>query len=134
MEKCEQLTLELVFEQVEKDGNGVIENVTVEKSNFFDGVKLIEFDINLTPSKKYHFAFFTDERISPIASDYLKAISDCLSDMHNKVIYWTNVSLKIFSMGFHAGLVSNGLYGIDELEQYQPQFTKAANVLKKYLD
>ena len=34
MEKCEQLTLELVFEQVEKDSNGVIENATVEKSIF----------------------------------------------------------------------------------------------------
>ena len=132
MENCEQLTLESVLEQVEKD-NGVIENATVEKSNFIDGVKLIKFDINLTPDKQYHFSFFTDERISPIASDYLEAISECLSDMHNKVIYWDEVSLRMYSMGFDVGLIIDGRYGIDELEQYQPQFTKAANVLKKYI-
>lgn len=132
MEK-QQLTLELVFEQVEKNSNGVIENATVKKSNFIDGVKLIEFDINLTPSKQYHFSFFTDERISDVSSDYVTAISECLSDMHNKVPYWDDASLRMYGMGFDVGLIIDGRYGIDELEQYQPQFTKAANAIKKYL-
>lgn len=90
--KAEQLTLELVFEQVEQEKNN-IEGAGVSSCKKANGdkVNLISFDINLTEKIKYRFNFFADQGVKGLnTSDYLETIIDCLSDMEGNTLYWAN--------------------------------------------
>ena len=131
MEK-QQLTLELVFEQAEKDSNGVIENATEEKINFIDGVRLIKFNINLTPSETYTLYFYIDDRMTVLTDyNYLKMICASLNDMENKTNYWETHRPKMKNRYY--GMMTDFKYTPSYFRSYQPQFTKAANAIKKYL-
>lgn len=136
MEK-QQLTLELVFEQVKKDSDGVIENATVTRCTRprFHDIRMISLLINLTPTKTYTFDFFTDDRMTVLTDyDYLKMICESLNDMENKANYWEVHRPKMFQQKNRCyGMITDFKYTPSYLRSYQPQFTKAANVLKKYL-
>lgn len=133
--KAEQLTLELVFEQVNEEKNN-IKNAglsSCKKANG-DKVNLISFDIELTKKNKYRFNFFTDQGVKGLDDrDYLEAIIDCLSDMEGNTLYWANELPRSIQWGEYIGLKPDGRFNLNDLNKYQPQFTKAANALKKYL-
>lgn len=133
--KAEQLTLELVFEQVEQEKNNIeCAGVSSCKKANGDKVKLISFNVNLTPTIKYSFKFFADQGVKGLnARDYLEAIIDCLSDMEDNTLYWVNELPRSIQWGEYIGLKPDGRFSLNDLNKYQDEFTKAANALKKYL-
>ena len=133
--KVEQLTLDLVFNQVNEEKNN-IENAGVSSCKKANGgkVNLISFDINLTEKIKYRFNFFADQGVKDLnTSDYLEAIIDCLSDMEGNTLYWANELPRSIQWGEYIGLKPDGRFSLNDLNKYQGEFTKAANALKKYL-
>ena len=133
--RTEQLTLDLVFNQVNEEENN-IESAGVSSCKKANGdkVKLIHFDINLTEKIKYRFNFFADQGVKGLnTSDYLEAIIECLSDMEGNTLYWANELPRSIQWGEYIGLKPDGRFNLNDLNKYQGEFTKAANALKKYL-
>ena len=133
--QIEQLTLDLVFNQVNEEKNN-IENAGVSSCKKANGdkVNLISFDINLTEKIKYRFNFFADQGVKGLNTrDYLEVIIECLSDMESNTLYWANELPRSIQWGEYIGLKPDGRFSLNDLNKYQPQFTKAANALKKYL-